>query len=55
VSDAYIQAVHSVLTGEKSAPDAAVALENELVGITGFKHGPPQGNQPLNRTLKPVQ
>jgi trehalose/maltose transport system substrate-binding protein len=55
VSDAYIQAVHSVLTGEKSAPEAAVALENELVGITGFKNGPPQGNQPLNRTLKSVQ
>jgi trehalose/maltose transport system substrate-binding protein len=55
VSDAYIQAVHSVITGEKSAPEAAVALENELVGITGFKNGPPQGNQALNRTLKPVQ
>jgi len=25
VTDAYIQAVHSVLTGEKSAPEAAVA------------------------------
>jgi trehalose/maltose transport system substrate-binding protein len=55
VSDAYIQAVHSVLTGEKSAPEASVALENELVRITGFKNGPPQGNQPLDRTLKPVQ
>jgi trehalose/maltose transport system substrate-binding protein len=54
VSDAYIQAVHSVLTGEKSAPEAAAALENKLVGITGFKNGPPQGNQALN-TLKPVQ
>jgi trehalose/maltose transport system substrate-binding protein len=41
VSDAYIQAVHSVLNGEKSAPAAAVALENELVRITGFKTGPP--------------
>ncbi len=41
VSDAYIQAVHSVLTGEKSAPDAAAALENELVRTTGFKKGPP--------------
>jgi trehalose/maltose transport system substrate-binding protein len=45
VSDAYIQAVHSVLTGEKSAPEAAVALENELVGITGFKRTA-QRNQP---------
>jgi trehalose/maltose transport system substrate-binding protein len=44
VSDAYIQAVHSVLTGEKSAPEAAAALENELVHITGFKKGrPPAG------------
>jgi trehalose/maltose transport system substrate-binding protein len=41
VTDAYIQAVHSVLTGEKSAPETAAALENELVRITGFKRGPP--------------
>jgi trehalose/maltose transport system substrate-binding protein len=41
VTDAYIQAVHSVLTSEKSAPEAAAALENELVRITGFKKGPP--------------
>ena len=40
VTDAYIQAVHSVLTGKKSAPEAAAALENELVRITGFKKGP---------------
>jgi trehalose/maltose transport system substrate-binding protein len=43
VTDAYIQAVHSVLTGEKSAPEAAAALENELVRTTGFKTGPPLG------------
>jgi trehalose/maltose transport system substrate-binding protein len=43
VTDAYIQAVHSVLTGEKSAPEAAATLENELVRITGFKNGPPLG------------
>jgi trehalose/maltose transport system substrate-binding protein len=42
VSDAYIQAVHSVLTGEKGAPEAAAALENELVRITGFKKRPPE-------------
>jgi trehalose/maltose transport system substrate-binding protein len=42
VTNAYIQAVHSVLTGEKSAPEAAAALENELVRITGFKKRPPQ-------------
>jgi hypothetical protein len=53
VSDAYTQAVHSVLTGEKGAPEATVALENELVGITGFKKGPPQGNQFLSRTVNP--
>jgi trehalose/maltose transport system substrate-binding protein len=43
VTDAYIREVHSVLTGEKSAPEAAAALENELVRITGFKKGPPPG------------
>jgi trehalose/maltose transport system substrate-binding protein len=43
VTDAYIQAVHSVLTGEKRAPEAAAALENELVRTTGFKTGPPLG------------
>ena len=41
VSSAYIKAVHSVLTGEKRAPEAAAALESELVRITGFKTGPP--------------
>jgi trehalose/maltose transport system substrate-binding protein len=43
VTDAYIQAVHSVLTVEKSAPEAAAALEHELVRTTGFKTGPPLG------------
>jgi len=42
VTDAYIGAVHSVLTGEKRAPEAAAALENELVRITDFKKGPPR-------------
>jgi trehalose/maltose transport system substrate-binding protein len=41
VTDAYIQAVHSVLTGEKAAPEAAVGLQNELVHITGFRTGRP--------------
>jgi trehalose/maltose transport system substrate-binding protein len=41
VSNAYMQAVHSVLTGERSAPESVKALENELVRITGFKKGPP--------------
>jgi trehalose/maltose transport system substrate-binding protein len=41
VTDAYIQAVHSVLTGEKSASEASIALEDELVRTTGFKTGTP--------------
>jgi trehalose/maltose transport system substrate-binding protein len=43
VSNAYMQAVHSVLTGERSASESAKALENELGRITGFKKGPPSG------------
>jgi trehalose/maltose transport system substrate-binding protein len=42
VSEAYIQAVHSVLTGEMDAREAAVVLEKNLVRITGFQTGPPQ-------------
>lgn len=41
VSEAYIQAVHSVLTRKQSAPDAAVALETELIRVTGFTTGLP--------------
>jgi trehalose/maltose transport system substrate-binding protein len=41
VSRAYIRTLHSVLTGEKTAPIAAAALEKELIAITGFKRGPP--------------
>ena len=51
VTDAYIQAVHSVLTGEKSAPEAAVALEKELARMTGFKKGPPPVG--IRETAKP--
>jgi trehalose/maltose transport system substrate-binding protein len=40
VDHAYLVAVHSVLTGAVRAPDAAAALEKELVRITGFKTGP---------------
>jgi trehalose/maltose transport system substrate-binding protein len=43
VTEAYIRAVHSVLTGENGAPEAAAALESELVRITGFKKGSPPG------------
>jgi trehalose/maltose transport system substrate-binding protein len=42
VTQAYIQAVHSVSTGERSATMAAAALEKKLVAITGFKTGPPK-------------
>jgi trehalose/maltose transport system substrate-binding protein len=41
IARAYIDAVHSVLTGEKPAPQAAAALEKKLVQITGFKTGAP--------------
>lgn len=44
VAKAYIGAVHSVLTGQKSAPLAAGELEKELIKITGFKAGPPKTN-----------
>ena len=44
VTRAYIDAVHSVLIGEKSAPEAAAALETKLGRLTGFKTG-----QPLKR------
>jgi trehalose/maltose transport system substrate-binding protein len=45
VSRAYIQAVRSVLLGQSKAPKAAASLEQELVGITGFKSGPPSRNR----------
>src|SRR6266403_754865 len=41
VSTAYIRAVHSVLAGEKIPLAAAADLEKELMGITGFRPGPP--------------
>ncbi|WP_051978987.1 extracellular solute-binding protein [Edaphobacter aggregans] len=42
VSHAYAEAVHSVLTGKNSAPEAAADLETELERITGFPKGPPE-------------
>ena len=53
VSRAYIRAVHSVLTREKSAPVAAAELEKELVQITGLRPGPPskRDSQLGDRTL----
>jgi trehalose/maltose transport system substrate-binding protein len=46
VTNAYIKAVHSVLTREASGPQAAATLEDELVRITGFRKGSPPQNQP---------
>jgi trehalose/maltose transport system substrate-binding protein len=37
VARAYIEAVHSVLTRERNADDAARSLEKELMAITGLK------------------
>jgi len=42
VSRAYMGAVHSVLTGQTGAPQAAAELEKQLVKITGFATGPPK-------------
>ena len=41
VSRAYIRELHSVLTGRKKPSAAAADLERELIGITGFRKGPP--------------
>ena len=48
VTEAYFRVVHAVLTGEKSATEAAAALENELVRITSFKKGSPAGSHASN-------
>jgi len=42
VSRAYIDAVHSVLTGQRRAPEVAAELEKQLIEITGFSAGPPK-------------
>jgi trehalose/maltose transport system substrate-binding protein len=42
VSKAYSDAVHSVLVGQMSAPEAAGKLEMQLIEITGFRPGPPR-------------
>ena len=41
VTKAFMTAVHSVLSAEKKAPEAAAVLEKRLVEITGFKTGAP--------------
>jgi trehalose/maltose transport system substrate-binding protein len=56
VSRAYYEAVHSVLTGNKRAAEAAADLEAKLVQITGFKTKPPGGvprNEPSEHSLGP--
>jgi trehalose/maltose transport system substrate-binding protein len=52
VSLAYSDAVHSVLTGKKSASAAATALENELVQINGFAKGDPEPTETGNPRLR---
>jgi hypothetical protein len=42
VTRAYIDAVHSVLSGKEHAGVAAAQLEKQLIRITGFKAGPPK-------------
>jgi trehalose/maltose transport system substrate-binding protein len=42
VSRAYIDAVYTVLTGQREAPEAAAELEKQLIEITGFTIGPPK-------------
>jgi trehalose/maltose transport system substrate-binding protein len=55
VTEAYIRVVHSVLTGKRSASEAAAALENELVRITGFKKGSPPGISTSSGSAEQVQ
>ena len=45
VSAAYMSAVHSVLTGEKDAKQAAVELEKQLIHLTGFQTGQPKAGK----------
>jgi len=40
VARAYIEAVHSVLSGKQDAGQAAAQLEKQLIKITGYKTGP---------------
>lgn len=43
ITKAYFSAVHSVLAGEKDAPQAAAELEKALTEITGFRAGQQNG------------
>jgi trehalose/maltose transport system substrate-binding protein len=44
VTRAYFGAVHSVLTGQRHAPECAAELERYLVKVTGFRTGLPAKN-----------
>ena len=49
VSAAYIDAVHSVLTGQKGASETAAELEGQLIELTGFPTGLPKSPDTLVR------
>jgi trehalose/maltose transport system substrate-binding protein len=49
VSRAYIDAVHSVLTGQRGAAEAAAELEKQLIEMTGFSAGPPRTAEKIAR------
>jgi len=53
VTNSYFDFVHSVLTGEAKAPQAAVELEKKLVQITGFKTAPPKPSPVVNPAVQP--
>jgi len=56
VDHSYIRALRSVLTGKAKASEAAKELEKDLVGITGFKTGPPSGiRNHTDQTAEPVR
>jgi trehalose/maltose transport system substrate-binding protein len=51
VSRAYFEAVHSVLTGQKTAADAAGNLREQLARITGFEAQSPDPSRLTKRKL----
>jgi trehalose/maltose transport system substrate-binding protein len=51
VSRAYFEAVHSVLTRQKTAADAAGNLRQQLARITGFEAQSPEPSRPTDRGL----
>ncbi|HEY6767563.1 MAG TPA: hypothetical protein VI386_22630, partial [Candidatus Sulfotelmatobacter sp.] len=51
VSRAYFEAVHSVLTRQKTAADAAGNLREQLARITGFEAQSPEPSRLTKRKL----